>query len=179
MPRKELVGIWLPCSSSLASSWHVTLHLHRTNTFPSIPHWLFGIKARAPEAIHETSGVAVWWNHVNIWWCMACWEVLEALALPEVTPGCFAPTQPRCVPRSVGRGHRTVPTGWDVPTDPRGSMQQSRAISQPLPNSCYPSACAIGMYTGNLSILIHSGVGIAAPSAAQLSTPLGKVEGRS
>lgn len=43
--------------------------------------------------------------------------------------------------QEVGRGRRAVPMEWDVPADPRGSMQQSRAISQLLPNSWYLHMC--------------------------------------
>lgn len=100
-------------------------------------------------------------------------EGIGTLALPEVTSGSFGHTQPRCLSRCAGRGRRPVPTGWDVPMDPC-----SRAGLFPycakllLFCACAPTClCNWYVHTENLSVWIHSGVGTAAPSVAQLSTP--------
>lgn len=65
---------------------HCTLHSSNV-AFPLILHWLFWIKQRAPRAIHQMSGVAACWNHINVWWWMARSEAHEALAVAVLTPG--------------------------------------------------------------------------------------------
>lgn len=106
------------------------------------------------------------------------------LALAEVTPGCLALSQPRCVPRRwEGVGEQCPWSGMclQIQEDPCSragpfpSCCQTRGIC-----TCAPICpCNWNVHTGILTILIHSTVGTAAPSAPQLSTPQGKIKERS
>lgn len=48
-----------------------------TLTFPSDPLLTVRNSKMAPRAMNQMSAPARWWNHINIWWCMAGCRAFE------------------------------------------------------------------------------------------------------
>lgn len=75
---EELVSFWLP--SLFAAALPPVTQGHQTNTaltFPSDSVLTAGNYKITPRALNQMSAVVLWWDRINIRWCMvrcrACW----------------------------------------------------------------------------------------------------------
>lgn len=184
MPRKELVGIWQPCSSPrpVRGLSHCTLtgQIHSLRSLTDSPelkqeHLKLYIKCQECQS----SGTKSIFD--NIWLAGRHWKCWLWQRWHSAAP---------CSP-----SHGVCPDVWERKGEqcPWGGMclwikEDPCSRAGPFPSHCQTHVictcapiclCNWYVHTGTLRILVHSGVGTAAPSAPQLSTPQGKVKGGS